>query len=196
MELDVYLFGCFAYIDGVVITDYQSAIVKLNTVLQDKSIIKFMHNSSIKEIWQDFKHRAQGKSAVSRFIIMTFAVVAIALEWMARKLHITYNEINVIVYYWLIPMSWTLLLDYKLDAKIDIIGNHGFFPILTIMLCSAWAGIILSNFRFFSKWCDYVFKASQDFLCLFNRWGGNYVLNSVVICVVVPLIIYIILLVI
>ena len=150
------------------------------------------HNIPIKAIWQNFMLKAQGKSAVTRFVIMTFAVVAIALEWMARKLHITYNEINVIVYYWLIPMSWTLLLDYKLGSKIDVIGNQGFFPVLTLMLCSAWAGILLANYRFFRKWCDYVFKASQVFLCLFNRWGGNYVLNSVVICVVLPLIIYII----
>lgn len=153
-----------------------------------------MLNISIKEIWQNYKLQAQGKSAVSQFVIMTFAVVAIALEWMARKLHITYNEINVVVYYWLIPLSWTLLLDYKLDASIDVMGCQGYLPILTILLCFSWIGILIANYRFFSKWCDYVFKASQDFLCIFNRRGGNYVLNSVVICVVIPLIIYIILL--
>ena len=153
-----------------------------------------MLNISIKEIWQNYKLQAQGKSAVSQFVIMTFAVVAIALEWMARKLHITYNEINVVVYYWLIPLSWILLLDYKLDASIDVMGCQGYLPILTILLCFSWIGILIANYRFFSKWCDYVFKASQDFLCIFNRWGGNYVLNSVVICVVIPLIIYIILL--
>lgn len=153
-----------------------------------------MLNISIKEIWQNYKLQAQGKSAVSQFVIMTFAVVAIALEWMARKLHITYNEINVVVYYWLIPLSWTLLLDYKLDASIDVMGCQGYLPILTILLCFSWIGILIANYRFFSRWCDYVFKASQDFLCIFNRWGGNYVLNSVVICVVIPLIIYIILL--
>lgn len=153
-----------------------------------------MLNISIKEIWQNYKLQAQGKSAVSQFVIMTFAVVAIALEWMARKLHITYNEINVVVYYWLIPLSWTLLLDYKLDASIDVMGCQVYLPILTILLCFSWIGILIANYWFFSKWCDYVFKASQDFLCIFNRWGGNYVLNSVVICVVIPLIIYIILL--
>lgn len=153
-----------------------------------------MLNISIKEIWQNYKLQAKGKSAVSQFVIMTFAVVAIALEWMARKLHITYNEINVVVYYWLIPLSWTLLLDYKLDASINVMGCQGYLPILTILLCFSWIGILIANYRFFSKWCDYVFKASQDFLCIFNRWGGNYVLNSVVICVVIPLIIYIILL--
>ena len=154
-----------------------------------------MHNMSIKSIWQNYKLEAQGKPAVSRFVIMTFAVVAIALEWMAKKVHITYNEINVIVYYWLIPMSWTLLLDYKLDAKITVMGNQIYFPVLTVMQFSAWVGILLANCMFFSKWCDYVFRVSQGFLCIFNRWGGNYVLNSVVICVVIPLIIYILLLV-
>lgn len=154
-----------------------------------------MHNNSIKTIWQNYKLEAQGKSAVTRFVIMTFAAVAIVLEWMARKFHISYNEINVIVYYWLIPLSWTLLLDYKMDAKIAVMGSQIYFPVLTVMLCFAWVGILLANYRFFSKWCDYVFRASQDFLCLFNRWGGNYVLNSVVICVAIPLIIYIILLV-
>lgn len=51
-----------------------------------------------------------------------------------------------------------------------------------------------SAYRFFGKWCDFVFRASQAFLCLLNRWGGNYVLNSVVICVVIPILNYIILL--
>ena len=33
--------------------------------------------------------------------------------------------------------------------------------------------------------------SSVDFLNYFNRWGGNYILNSVVICVAIPILIYI-----
>lgn len=134
----------------------------------------------------------KGKSIVTRFVLMVFAVVAIALEWMARRLHVTYNEINVIIYYWLIPLSWTLLIDWKFDAAVDVLGYHAFFPILSFSLTMVRIGILIATFRFFGNWCDNVFKASQDFLCIFNRWGGNYELNSVVICVVIPVIIYIV----
>lgn len=135
----------------------------------------------------------KGKSIMTRFVLMVFAVVAIALEWIARRLHVTYNEINVIVYYWLIPLSWTLLIDWKLDATVEVLWYHGFFPVLSFSLMVAWIGILIATFRLFGSWCDFVFKASQDFLCVFNRWGGNYELNSVIICVVIPVIVYIVL---
>lgn len=43
----------------------------------------------------------------------------------------------------------------------------------------------------FRKWSDWAFMRSVDFLNFFNRWGGNYVLNSVIICVIVPMLIYV-----
>ena len=43
-----------------------------------------------------------------------FRKVAHSLLWIASKVGLTYNEINIIVYYLLIPLSWTLMIDYKL----------------------------------------------------------------------------------
>ena len=108
-----------------------------------------------------------------------FGVVASLLHTGARLFRITYNEINILVYYFLIPLTWTVMVDYCLHL-----------PIFTPVLLVIWAGIVLRNWGRFGKWCDWLFDRSVDFLCYFNRWGGNYVLNSVIICVLIPLVIY------
>lgn len=46
----------------------------------------------------------------------------------------------------------------------------------------------------FRQWCDNLFMLSVKFLNWFNRFGGNYVLNSVVICVFIPIAVYILIL--
>ena len=150
----------------------------------------FNNQFDLRETWREFELKSEGKNSFEKCIILIFGAVAVTLLWLAKKLHITYNEINVIVYYWIIPATWTLMLDYKIDAVLDMSIYKGFFPALTIALCCAWVGILTATFRFFSKWCDFVFRASQAFLCIFNRWGGNYILNSVIVCVLLPLIIY------
>ncbi len=144
-------------------------------------------------IWQKCITIAVGKNRFQRTIIWIFAVVAAGLMWMTRKMHLTYNAINVLAYYWLVPASWTFMIDWKLDCHLVTPLFYVFVPVLTILLCAAWMGIILATCRFFGKWCDFVFDVSVDFLNYFNRWGGNYVLNSVIICVAIPIIIYIML---
>lgn len=144
-------------------------------------------------VWQKCKETAAGKSKSQRAILWIFAVVASGLMRMARKMHLTYNAINVLIYYWLVPATWTFMIDWKVDCHLTTPMFGVFFPILTVVLCAAWVGIILATCKFFGKWCDYVFEASVDFLNYFNRWGGNYVLNSVIICVAIPIIIYLLL---
>lgn len=109
-----------------------------------------------------------------------FTRVAMALYNGAMKLGITYNEINILVYYLVIPLTWTIMVDL-------LIG----MPLTTMALLCVWAGIRIGTWGRFTEWCDWAFMYSVDFLNFFNRWGGNYVLNSVVICVVVPGLIYI-----
>ena len=109
-----------------------------------------------------------------------FNAVAIILYKAAQKLNITYNEINIIVYYLLIPLSWTIMLDCWIG-----------FPVTTAMLSCIWSGIVITTHKFFKEWCDWAFQDSVSFLNYFNRWGGNYVLNSVIICVIIPVLIYI-----
>lgn len=110
-----------------------------------------------------------------------FWITANLLNEIAKRTGMTYNEINIIVYYLIIPLSWTVMLDL-------IIG----FPIFTPLLILAWAYILvkLRTKRVFRIWCDWAFMKSRDFLLYFKRIGWNYVVSSVIICVLVPMIIY------
>ena len=109
-----------------------------------------------------------------------FNWVASGLLATAEALHLTYNEINIIVYYLLIPLSWTLLWDFS-----------GVFPYTTLMLVCVWIGISIGTYGVFSQWCDRFFLLSQKFLCLFNCLGSNYIISSVIICVLVPIPVYV-----
>ena len=108
-----------------------------------------------------------------------FRKVADTLYNASTVIGITYNEINIIVYYLLIPLTWTIMLDGWLGT-----------PITTYALIFTWMGIKIGTWGRFKDWSDWAFMRSVAFLNYFNRWGGNYVLNSVIICVVVPILIY------
>lgn len=114
-----------------------------------------------------------------RIVSDIFMKVAEVLVKGAAAIGITYNEINVIVYYLLIPLTWTIMFDLWFGL-----------PITTCALIFIWIGITLGTWGRFREWCDWAFMRSVDFLNYFNRWGGNYILNSVIICVVLPLLIY------
>lgn len=115
-----------------------------------------------------------------QIISSIFRKVADALIYGASAMDITYNEINIIVYYLLIPLTWTIMLDF-------FIGT----PVTTYALIFIWFGIKIGTWGRFREWSDWAFMCSVDFLNYFNRWGGNYVLNSVVICVFVPILVYV-----
>ena len=115
-----------------------------------------------------------------RIISSIFRKVADVLIYGASVMGITYNEINIIVYYLLIPLTWTIMLDFYIGT-----------PITTYTLIFIWFGIKIGTWGRFREWSDWAFMCSVDFLNYFNRWGGNYVLNSVIICVLVPTLIYV-----
>lgn len=112
-------------------------------------------------------------------IRLIFSIVAQGLVKLAKLFCITYNEINVIVYYFLIPLSWTIMFDYWIEK-----------PLTTILFLCIWIGIVIATHKFFKEWCNWVFEDSVKFLNYFNKFGENYILNSVIICVVIPLLIY------
>lgn len=114
-----------------------------------------------------------------KIVSSIFRKVVDVLYRSASAIGITYNEINIIVYYLLIPLTWTIMLDYWLDT-----------PITTYALIFIWFGIRIGSWGRFKEWSDWAFMRSVDFLNYFNRWGGNYVLNSVIICVIVPILVY------
>ena len=108
-----------------------------------------------------------------------FNSVAVALLKVAKWTHLTYNEINIIVYYLIIPMSWCVML--------DIIVH---FPVFTPLWSILWIYIFWTKRKFFRQWCDTVFILSQEFLLSFKKIGWNYWKASVIICVALPLLIY------
>ncbi|WP_298420727.1 hypothetical protein [uncultured Kordia sp.] len=93
----------------------------------------------------------------------------------------TYKEINIIIWFIIIPLSWIVLLDkiYK-QRKLTII-------FLLFIIASL---LLIPNF---TRFCDWLFQQSVNFLNLFNSAGSNYVASSVIICVLIPIIIYVIL---
>ncbi len=101
------------------------------------------------------------------------------LMWLSGVCHTTYNTVNVVVYYLLVPLSWTIMVDCIIKS-----------PCLTPVLLVVWIVLILIHWRGFQRWCDVVFRKSVAFLLSFQRIGWNYTVSSVIICVVIPLLIY------
>jgi len=97
---------------------------------------------------------------------------------------LTYREINIIVYYFIIPFLYLSIIDFKIQTHILKISY-----VIGLLVLS----IFITDFRSFS---DYVFMKSVDFLNLFEMIGWDYIVSSVIICVVVPILILILILVI
>ena len=91
-----------------------------------------------------------------------------------KVFRLSYNAVNIITWYMLLPLVWIAILDYKLHQIM-------FVPVW-IIFC---VGVIVQQRKQFNKFCDSFFKLSQQFIFLF----GNYYLWSVLICLVLPLII-------
>lgn len=92
----------------------------------------------------------------------------------------TYNLINILVFYVLIPSSWIYLISRKTNYKLNFIS-------LGLLLTF----IFLPNIR---KNSDYLFQKSVDFLnWSADIFGSNYIDMSVYICVIFTGIIYLIL---
>ena len=112
-------------------------------------------------------------------ITQTFNLVAHWLHQLAKWTNFTYNQINIIVYYAIIPLSWFVLLDLYFSVCYFTIG---FLIFLT--------GFKLGC-RNFKQYSDELFMKSVYFLNYFNRFGSNYFKSSVWICVLLPILIYI-----
>ncbi len=116
-------------------------------------------------------------------ITAIFSKTAQLLLKIADKTGLTYNAVNIIVYYMIVPLTWLIMLDFIVHC----------WPLLSVL----WIGVCLivtwRHRRDFNQWCDWVFKKSVDFLLWFNHIGWDYYKASVIICVAVPVLIYAIL---
>ena len=108
-----------------------------------------------------------------------FVLVRDGLVFFSQVTGRTYVEMNIIAYFIVIPCSWLVLLDMIIGTRGDLT-----FPFLLAWLCFL---CLRKDFRTFSEW---LFRRSVDFLLFFNRFGSNYVFSSVLICVVLPMLIY------
>ena len=127
--------------------------------------------------WENF---SKWEKAVMVVMLPIFAIVAGVEHIIAKVTGMTYNEVNIIVYYLLIPLSWAVMIDYIT-----------MMPILTPMYIIVWAVFLWKDPMKFRDRCDWAFMKSVDFLLWFKRIGWNYIVSSVIICVVVPALIYV-----
>ena len=117
--------------------------------------------------------------AVMVIMLPIFAIVAGVEHTIAKLTGATYNEVNIIVYYLLIPLSWAAMTDYITKM-----------PFLSIMYVMAWIIFLWKDSMKFRDRCDWAFDKSVVFLLWFKRIGWNYVVSSVIICVIIPILIY------
>ena len=104
-----------------------------------------------------------------------FIVVRDILVWLANISGFSYMAVNIIVYYFVIPFIYFIILD-------QILGAH-YFKISFLIIIS----VTLLRIRDFELFSDWLFRKSVDFLPSFSSIGMNYTVASVVICVFIPL---------
>lgn len=128
---------------------------------------------------EEFSKLTLVEKIITVVMLPIFAVVAGAELLIAKLTGTTYNEVNIVVYYLLIPLSWTVMLDYLMKL-----------PLLTPLFVLAWIIFLWKDPMKFRDRCDWAFEKSVDFLLWFQRIGWNYVVSSVIICVVIPILVY------
>lgn len=127
----------------------------------------------------DWESLSKWEKTVMVVMLPIFAIVAGVEHVIAKLTGLTYNEVNIIVYYLLIPLSWVVMVDYITKM-----------PLITPMYIVAWIVFLWKDSMKFRDRCDWAFDKSVDFLLWFKKIGWNYVVSSVIICVVVPVLIY------
>lgn len=108
-----------------------------------------------------------------------FTVVYSVLRWMSDVTGLSYNEINIIVFYFCIPAIFLFLIDCIIKRPVFAPS----FVILSVLLF-----FFIPNFRESS---DRLFALSVDFLLWFSVIGWSYTVASVVICVLIPILIFV-----
>jgi hypothetical protein len=104
-----------------------------------------------------------------------FRAVAKGLYYSGTLINLGYNEMNILVYFVIIPLIWAYMID-------KIFRFH--YVKLTIMLVILFCVVTINNL---SAFCDDLFYACVIFLNLFRPIGIDYVAASVFFCVVLPI---------
>lgn len=112
----------------------------------------------------------------------TFYLVYTGLEWLSRITGLTYEMINVIVWYGLLPLIYVVLLDRIFKTWVL---SAGFILVVSMVVATR------PNFSLFA---DHLFDLSVDFLHGFAVMGLNYDRASVLVCVLLPFVVFLVLL--
>lgn len=107
-----------------------------------------------------------------------FYIVAWQLVILGELTGLTYNEMNIVAYYIIIPYSYLVL--------IDKIFEFHYLKILFVVFLAITIPF-LGNLHLF---CDKLFEKSVEFLESFEKINLDYTTASVFICVFGVLIIY------
>lgn len=127
----------------------------------------------------EWESLSKWEQAVMVVMLPVFAIVAGIEHVIAKVTGLTYNEVNIIVYYLLIPLSWAVMIDFIT-----------MLPLLSPMYIVGWIVFLWKDPMRFRDRCDWAFGKSVDFLLWFKKIGWNYIVSSVIICVVVPALVY------
>ena len=111
---------------------------------------------------------------------LLFEIVYKILKQISVVTGLTYNEINIVVYYIIAPMIYFVMIDKILKTHLLKI----IFGVIVIVT------IVVSDF---GKLSDSMFDSSVDFLLWFELIGWDYVVSSVIICVIIPFLVFVVL---
>jgi len=97
------------------------------------------------------------------------------LKWVSSVTGLSYREVNIVVYFMVIPSLFFYLISRMINKK---------YPIVIFLMLTLLTLVIIPDFQQFS---DQLFERSVNFLKAFEVIGLNYVQASVVICVFIPM---------
>ena len=110
-----------------------------------------------------------------RFIQFIFLIVAKSLYRIAELTKLSYNQINVLVYFFILPFLYLAILDHHFD-----------FHYLKAAAAFTFLGFFIGC-RNFAAYSDWLFAQSVKFLQFFKRYGMSYESASIWFCVVLPI---------
>ena len=101
----------------------------------------------------EWESLSKWEQAVMVVMLPVFAIVAGIEHVIAKVTGLTYNEVNIIVYYLLIPLSWAVMIDFIT-----------MLPLLSPMYIVGWIVFLWKDPMRFRDRCDWAFGKSVDFL--------------------------------
>jgi len=108
-----------------------------------------------------------------------FLVVMAGLYGLAHLFDTTYEIINIIVYFVIIPASWVYLVSRKTSKWINLISAAAIVWFISLPI---------------EETCNYTFQKSVDFVnWTAEVFGSNYIDMCVYLCIAFPVLVYLIL---